>query len=231
MLLYYTLSILAILLGVEVLVVMKKMEKLQAAYDTLLESSRNRNIQDCEYDGMGSRTRSCPNKAHSSDGTACDGDNTQCESFNEKRRPPIISAFSVSDPRSVSSPETEYKLQQYTTVNINEGKDFNPSAGIFTCSKPGVYYFTATLIKKRADVSVDRVDLVQCYIYKNMSPQILLYADPTDNDTDKGHAAISNSVVLRLDTDDIVYLGWCDDPNTSLEKWTSFSGFLLYPDS
>ncbi|XP_053395634.1 complement C1q-like protein 2 [Mercenaria mercenaria] len=158
---------------------------------------------------MGSRTRSCSNKAHSPDGTACDGYNTQCESCNEKRRPPIISAFSVSEPRSVSSPETEYKLQQYTTVNINEGKDFNPSSGIFTCSKAGVYYFTATLIKKRADVSVDLVQY---------------------DDTDKGHAAISNSVVLRLDTDDIVYLGWCDDPNTSLEKWSSFSGFLLYPD-
>jgi hypothetical protein len=150
---------------------------------------------------------------------------------------PIVNAFSVSDSRSVSPAESQNKLQNYAKVHFNEGTDFNADTGIFSCSKPGVYYFTASLIKKRAYDNSEKVDLVHCIIYKNTETMLELRVDPTDGpkvdvnniSADIGSTAVTNSMVVRLERGDTVYLGDCDNPLTSLESWSSFSGFLLYP--
>lgn len=61
---------------------------------------------------------------------------------------------------------------------------------------------------------------------------INLQVDPADDDTDKGSAAVSQSVVLHLIGGDTVYLSDCvGQPNTNMESWSSFTGFLVYPDS
>ena len=147
------------------------------------------------------------------------------------RSSPVVSAFSVSEPMSFTPYQSDYKLQNYGKVHFNEGNDFSSETGIFRCSKPGVYYFTASLVKKRAlEKKFEKVDFVHCKIFKNTNEVLDILVDPTDDDTDIGSAAVSNSVILRLASSDKVYLGDCDDPLVSLESWSSFSGFLLYPD-
>jgi hypothetical protein len=137
-----------------------------------------------------------------------------------------MAAFSVSSPASISSSETGQKLQQYETVHINGG-DFNEDTGVFTCGTTGLYFFTATLVKRR-DFR-DKFDFVKCDIYKNDLQQLNLKINPNGEEWDFGHAAISNSIVVKLDIGDIVYLGNCNTIK-HFANWTSFTGFLLYPE-
>jgi hypothetical protein len=88
-----------------------------------------------------------------------------------------------------------------------------------------VYHFSVTLVKER---STPRVDWVTCHLYKNRRDLIYIRVDPTDVDTEDGHAAISQSIVTYLDVGDTVYLTRCSDPSTTMAYWSSFTGFLLY---
>ncbi|XP_045177892.2 complement C1q tumor necrosis factor-related protein 4-like [Mercenaria mercenaria] len=136
-----------------------------------------------------------------------------------------VSAFSVYNPYNRTSDGVSRLT--FSSIIYQHGNDFDLSSGTYKCSIPGTYYFAATLVKKR---SSSRVDLVDCDLYKNRNKLIIIKVDPTDNDTDKGSAAISQSVVINLDKGDNVYLGSCSDPSTRMEYWSSFTGFLLYPD-
>ena len=103
------------------------------------------------------------------------------------------------------------------------------STGTFTCSIAGTYHFSATLVKKRSST---RVDQVYCSLYKDSSRLIYIKVDPTDDDSDKGSAAVSQSIVIHLNKGDTVYLSDCiGEPSTYMESWSSFTGFLLYPDN
>jgi hypothetical protein len=137
-----------------------------------------------------------------------------------------MSVFSVSAPVSISSRETRQKLQQYQNVHINGG-DFSEDTGVFTCGTTGLYFFTATLVKKR-DLK-DTLELAKCDKYKNDLQQLNLKMNPFGDEWELGTAAISNSIVVKLDIGDIVYLGNCN-PTKRFSKWISFTGFLLYPE-
>jgi hypothetical protein len=136
-----------------------------------------------------------------------------------------LSAFSVNMPFNYSSINGTDKLTFSNTI-YQQGHDFDKSTGTFTCSIPGTYHFSVTLVKQR---SGSRVDRVFCELFKGTSSMILIKVDPTDDDTDKGSASISQSVVLHLDKGDQVYLSRCLDPAVYMEYWSSFTGFLLYP--
>lgn len=81
-------------------------------------------------------------------------------------------------------------------------------------------------------ISGQRVDRVYCTLYKTYPPEYItsVQVDPTDDDTDKGNAAVSTTVVTSLNLGDSVYLSGCTDPATTMEPWSSFTGVLLYPD-
>jgi hypothetical protein len=135
-----------------------------------------------------------------------------------------MTAFSVTKPDSYSTINGIEKLN-FSSAIYKIGNDFNISTGTYTCSTPGVYHFSATLVKKR---DTSRVDLVYCKLYKNTQSLIHIGVDPTDDDTDKGHAAITQYIVIKLDAGDTVYLDACNNPpSTYMEHLTSFSGFLL----
>jgi hypothetical protein len=136
-----------------------------------------------------------------------------------------MSAFSVTQPDSYSKINGINKLNFSSTI-YKFGNDFNISTGTYTCSTPGVYHFSATLVKKR---DTSRVDRVYCYLNKNFQNLIYISVNPTDDDTDKGHAAVSQSIVINLDAGDTVYLTGCNgQPSTYMDRWSSFTGFLLY---
>ncbi|XP_060600749.1 complement C1q tumor necrosis factor-related protein 5-like isoform X2 [Ruditapes philippinarum] len=213
---YYILSFLVLCLSLEMIFYIQKLETLQLEYRSLSAHVHGR------------KRENCPEQTEAT----CVRDNT---SGNSR---PIVNAFSVSDSRSVSPAESQNKLHNYAKIHFNEGTDFNADTGTFSCSKPGVYYFTASLIKKRAYENSEKVDLVHCIIYKNTETMLELLVDPNDGpkvdvnniSADIGSTAVTNSMVVRLERGDTVYLGDCDNPLTSLEPYSSFSGFLLYQD-
>jgi hypothetical protein len=136
-----------------------------------------------------------------------------------------MSAFSVTKPSSYNTINGIRKLTFSSTI-YQFGYHFSTSTGTYTCRLPGVYYFSVTLVKKRAS---SRVDMVYCKIYKNTQSLMYMKVDPTDDSTDNGHAAISQSIVINLNVGDTVFLSDCSNPpSTFMEHWTSFTGFLLY---
>ena len=65
-----------------------------------------------------------------------------------------MSSFSVDKPHTIVNNHLTF-----SNVIYNLGGDFSPSTGLFTCSKPGVYMFAFSLVKKRASTRVDQVFL------------------------------------------------------------------------
>ena len=129
-----------------------------------------------------------------------------------------MSSFSVDHPKGI--------VQSHLTFShliFNLGGDFNPSTGIFRCSKPGVYTFTFILVRKKIGSTLI------CYLRKNNASITLAQFKPFgvyDND----YAYASNTAMLHLNRGDTVTLYGCSNPASHMESWTSFSGYLLYPD-
>ncbi|XP_053385651.1 A disintegrin and metalloproteinase with thrombospondin motifs 5-like [Mercenaria mercenaria] len=178
--------------------------------------------------GIQSRSRTCTNPRPSVLGQNCIGNPHETQTCNSKRCPPVVSAFSVDSPFNYSSVNGTYKLT-FSNFIYQHGGDFTLGTGTFKCSKPGIYHFIVTLVKKRSGT---RVDMVSCQLYKNTFQIGYIRVDPADDDTDKGNAAITESSIVHLNRGDTVYLTGCTNPtSTVMEPWTSFTGFLLYPDS
>ena len=110
-------------------------------------------------------------------------------------------------------------------VTANFGFGYSSTTGKFICSHPGLYFFAATLIKRRNNV--DPVDVLECFIDRNKSYLVKTYIDPTDDDTDNGSYETSAFVVVHLSQGDQVYVR-CDDGKLDYES--SFSGFLIQSD-
>lgn len=170
-----------------------------------------------------SRSRSCTNPKPSLLGQYCLGNQRQTEQCGNKICKDQLSAFSVDHPYKYNITLT------FSHTIYHQGQDFNKTTGTFICSIPGTYHFSVTLVKRRNDTRVDRV---YCDLKINGASKIHIEIDPTDDDTDKGGAAVSESIVLHLEMDDKVYLGACNGPPSNfMDYWTTFTGFLLYPDN
>ena len=115
-------------------------------------------------------------------------------------------------------------IVHFDSVKTNYGSGYSPSTGKFTCSHPGLYYFSTSLIKYRDTTVI--VDLIVCYIYKNLASLIETSTDPADDDTDKGSYETSAFITVHLSRGDQVYVK-CSG---KLEAWSSFSGFLIQSD-
>ena len=110
-------------------------------------------------------------------------------------------------------------------VHTNYGSGYSSSTGKFTCSHPGLYYFSTSLIKLRD--TTNKVDHISCYINKNTSTLVNTGIDPTDDDTDKGSYETSAFIAVHLFRGDQVYIG-CGIGK--LGGYSSFSGFLIHSD-
>ena len=116
-------------------------------------------------------------------------------------------------------------IVRFDYVKNNYGSGYSSSTGKFTCSHPGLYYFSTSLIKLRDTITP--VDFIGCYIYKNTSDLVRTFIDPTDDDTDKGSYETSAFIVVHLSRGDQVYVK-CDVGKLSV--YSSFSGFLVQSD-
>lgn len=107
----------------------------------------------------------------------------------------------------------------FSHVITNVGGDYNASTGQFTCRIPGVYSFFISIEKQL------EVNQAYCQLMKNNNTTIYV-GSRSAFIHDNTYQQASNSAVLELDIDDVIYLGKCSAPETFTTKST-FSGTLL----
>uniref|UniRef100_A0A8C9DV37 Complement C1q like 3 n=1 Tax=Prolemur simus TaxID=1328070 RepID=A0A8C9DV37_PROSS len=96
-----------------------------------------------------------------------------------------------------------YEVLKFDDVVTNLGNHYDPTTGKFTCSIPGIYFFTYHV-----------------------------RASAIAQDADQNYDYASNSVVLHLEPGDEVYIkldgGKAHGGNNN--KYSTFSGFIIYAD-
>ncbi|XP_061580295.1 complement C1q-like protein 2 [Cololabis saira] len=123
----------------------------------------------------------------------------------------------------LKNPHEGYEVLRFDDVVTNVGNQYNPSTGKFTCQVSGIYYFTYHILMRGGDGTSMWADLC-----KNGQVR----ASAIAQDADQNYDYASNSVVLHLDLGDEIYVkldgGKAHGGNNN--KYSTFSGFLLYPD-
>ncbi|XP_033111252.1 complement C1q subcomponent subunit C-like [Anneissia japonica] len=129
-------------------------------------------------------------------------------------------AFSVARTSSLTA-TNGHMIIMWNHEFTNVGGDFNMSTGIFNITVPGTYFFTIHVYKS----SRQNFPLVQ--LIKNGDHVIgVIDYGPNDSEDSAG-----NSVILNLSKGDAVWLLLYDGKEvySSHYKFTTFSGFLLFP--
>ncbi|XP_013988215.1 complement C1q-like protein 4 [Oncorhynchus tshawytscha] len=115
------------------------------------------------------------------------------------------------------------EVLRFDDVVTNVGNYYEPSTGKFTCPLPGIYFFTYHVLMRGGDGTSMWADLKK-------NGQVRASAIAQDADLNYDYA--SNSVILHLDVGDEVCVqldgGKVHGGNTN--KYSTFSGFLIYPD-
>ncbi|KAG2459564.1 complement C1q-like protein 2 [Erpetoichthys calabaricus] len=123
----------------------------------------------------------------------------------------------------LKSPHEGYEVLKFDDVVTNLGNHYDPSTGKFTCQVSGIYFFTYHVLMRGGDGTSMWADLC-----KNGQVR----ASAIAQDADQNYDYASNSAVLHLDSGDEVYVkldgGKAHGGNNN--KYSTFSGFILYPD-
>ena len=117
---------------------------------------------------------------------------------------------------------------RFPRVVHNEGNDYDPTTGVFTCRIPGSYWFSAALGN-----GVNVEDYLNCDIVVNNSSQIWLLYHLT-NEHNNAEYVVSGSAGFYLAKGDIVQIGECYKQtaiNIYNDYMTYFSGVLIRPDA
>uniref|UniRef100_A0A8C2WWN5 C1q domain-containing protein n=1 Tax=Cyclopterus lumpus TaxID=8103 RepID=A0A8C2WWN5_CYCLU len=131
--------------------------------------------------------------------------------------PAIKSAFSASMNQSFPAPNWPVPFPR---VILNMPAHFNPLMGMYTAPINGTYVFTFNLAVRRKPLKVG--------LFRNFF-SVIKVTEGTDQST------TSQTVVLHLTMGEMVWLQVKDDTTngifTSDESSSTFSGYLMYPDS
>ncbi|XP_053732297.1 complement C1q-like protein 2 [Synchiropus splendidus] len=123
----------------------------------------------------------------------------------------------------LKNPHEGYEVLRFDDIITNLGNDYEPSTGKFTCQVTGTYFFTYHVLMRGGDGTSMWADLC-----KNGQVR----ASAIAQDADQNYDYASNSAVLHLDAGDEIYVkldgGKAHGGNNN--KYSTFSGFLLYPD-
>lgn len=138
------------------------------------------------------------------------------------------SAFSVAKTSSSLGKSKGRRGREALTFDVeyvNIGGHFNKTSGRYTCHFPGAYYFAFTVGKHpRRALSV-----------KLMTGRGEVKAMVFDEDTSQRREMQSQSLLLPLKRGDTVWLYSQQDEGyavySNYGRYTTFSGFLVYPDS
>ncbi|MEQ2182438.1 Complement C1q-like protein 3 [Goodea atripinnis] len=116
-----------------------------------------------------------------------------------------------------------YEVLKFDDVVTNLGNHYDPISGKFTCSIPGVYFFTYHVLMRGGDGTSMWADLC-----KNNQVR----ASAIAQDADQNYDYASNSAVLHLEPGDEIYIkldgGKAHGGNNN--KYSTFSGFIIYVD-
>ncbi|XP_071978275.1 complement C1q-like protein 2 isoform X2 [Engystomops pustulosus] len=136
---------------------------------------------------------------------------------------PVVPGPRIAFYVGLKSPHEGYELLKFDDVVTNVGSSYDPSTGKFTVQVPGIYYFTYHILMRGGDGTSMWADLC-----KNGQVR----ASAIAQDADQNYDYASNSVVLHLDSGDEIYVkldgGKAHGGNNN--KYSTFSGFILYPD-
>ena len=128
--------------------------------------------------------------------------------------------FSVNTPNNVSG-----GVMTFSTTVTNVGNGYDMDTGIFTCTTPGYYFITVSLLKEW-----DHHSWTQCSILKNSDNLVWAYTDTSDSHN--SHTTAVASVLVHLSVGDQVKLAHCTAINTFVgDRSSTFSGFLVAPDA
>ncbi|XP_037552567.1 complement C1q-like protein 2 [Nematolebias whitei] len=123
----------------------------------------------------------------------------------------------------LKNPHEGYEVLRFDDVITNLGNHYDPNSGKFTCHVSGIYFFTYHVLMRGGDGTSMWADLC-----KNGQVR----ASAIAQDADQNYDYASNSAVLHLDSGDEVYVkldgGKAHGGNNN--KYSTFSGFILYPD-
>ncbi|RXM33982.1 Complement C1q-like protein 2, partial [Acipenser ruthenus] len=123
----------------------------------------------------------------------------------------------------LKSPHEGYEVLKFDDVVTNLGNQYDPATGKFTCHVSGIYFFTYHVLMRGGDGTSMWADLC-----KNGQVR----ASAIAQDADQNYDYASNSAVLHLDSGDEIYVkldgGKAHGGNNN--KYSTFSGFILYPD-
>uniref|UniRef100_G3P2I1 Complement component 1, q subcomponent-like 4 n=1 Tax=Gasterosteus aculeatus aculeatus TaxID=481459 RepID=G3P2I1_GASAC len=115
------------------------------------------------------------------------------------------------------------EVLKFDDVVTNVGNYYEPSTGKFTCPLPGIYFFTYHVLMRGGDGTS---------MWADLKKNGLVRASAIAQDADQNYDYASNSVILHLDVGDEVCVqldgGKVHGGNTN--KYSTFSGFLIYPD-
>uniref|UniRef100_A0A8C7WVP1 Complement C1q like 2 n=1 Tax=Oryzias sinensis TaxID=183150 RepID=A0A8C7WVP1_9TELE len=133
------------------------------------------------------------------------------------------SAFRIAFYVGLKNPHEGYEVLKFDDVITNLGNHYDQSTGKFTCHVSGIYFFTYHVLMRGGDGTSMWADLC-----KNGQVR----ASAIAQDADQNYDYASNSAVLHLDSGDEVYVkldgGKAHGGNNN--KYSTFSGFILYPD-
>lgn len=125
---------------------------------------------------------------------------------------------------TVNSPDTssDTALLKFTSLLYNSGNSYSLTTGKFVCRVPGLYLFSATIIKFMGSSNE-----ASCYIDINNSMILRVLAN-SNNDHDP-YPSGTNMLVKHLVIGDVVSLAGCDGVSHMYPS-SSFSGVLVSPD-
>ncbi|KAG7269716.1 hypothetical protein CRUP_026908 [Coryphaenoides rupestris] len=131
--------------------------------------------------------------------------------------------FKVAFYVGLKNPHEGYEVLRFDDVITNLGSQYDARTGKFTCHVSGIYFFTYHVLMRGGDGTSMWADLC-----KNGQVR----ASAIAQDADQNYDYASNSAVLHVDSGDEIYVkldgGKAHGGNNN--KYSTFSGFLLYPD-
>ncbi|XP_073318619.1 complement C1q-like protein 2 isoform X2 [Pagrus major] len=149
---------------------------------------------------------------------ATGGENGETDGVNS-----TTNGFRIAFYVGLKNPHEGYEVLKFDDVITNLGNHYDASTGKFTCHVSGIYFFTYHVLMRGGDGTSMWADLC-----KNGQVR----ASAIAQDADQNYDYASNSAVLHLDSGDEIYVkldgGKAHGGNNN--KYSTFSGFILYPD-
>ncbi|XP_022097860.1 complement C1q subcomponent subunit B-like [Acanthaster planci] len=111
------------------------------------------------------------------------------------------------------------RLPFHHTETLLPGTNFDLATGTFRCNVPGTYVFTFSVLSHSSSPTL--------WVHLRKNSKIVVSGHSNDSNH---YEQVSGSAVLVLQRSDLIYLTMRGKVLSSTNHYSSFSGFLLYPE-